>query len=246
MANSTCGDIYRQALKNATAKQLQTQSSEGIDDVTGSSGEEGVHEHHHIFLRSIDAELEDLYQSVRMPGGCEHLQVGLGDRNTAEQFLASIDKELSALQELPSSEQQGEQLGLEPCESDEVALCDLISAECLDADARSGRPQVLSKAEKDWLITTVRQSWATRHMSLVALQLETGLGHVSKATILQLLNSQGIKAYIEECKIILGEDNKKKRMVSVMLHCIKNIPMTTANLNEHIGVVFHSSALDNR
>jgi hypothetical protein len=231
VAASTCGDIYRHALKNATAKRLQTQSSEGIEEGTGSSGE-GVHEHN------------DLYQSIRMPAGCEHLQVGLGDQNTAEQFLASIDKELSALQELPSSE-LGEQLGHEPCESDEVPLCELISAECLDADARSGRPQVLSKAEKDRLITTVRQSWATRHMSLVELQLETGLGHVSKATILQVLNSQGIKAYIEECKFILDEDNKKKRMVSVKLHCTKNIPMTTANLNEHLGVVFHSAALDN-
>jgi len=102
VATSTCGDIYRHALKNATAKWLQTQSSEGIEEGTGSSGGEGVHEHNDIFLRSIDAELDDLYQSVRMPAGCEHLQVGLGDQNTAEQFLASIDKELSALQELPS------------------------------------------------------------------------------------------------------------------------------------------------
>jgi hypothetical protein len=180
-----------------------------------------------------------------MPAGCEHLQVGLGDQNAAEQFLASIDKELSALQELPSSEQLGEQQGLEPCESDEVPLCEVTSAECLNADARSGRPQVLTKAEKDQLITTVPQSWATRHMSLVELQLETGLGHVSKATILQVLNSQGIKAYIEECKFILDEDNKKNQMVSAMLHCMGSIPMTTANLNEHIGVVFHSAALDN-
>jgi hypothetical protein len=135
---STCGDIYRHALKNATAKRLQTQSSKGIEEGTGSSGGEGVHKHNDIFLRSIDAELDDFYQSVTMPAGCEYLQ--------------------------------------------------------LDASARSGRAQVVPKAEKDRLNTTIRQSWATQDMSLVESQLETGLGHVSKATILQVFNSQGMKA----------------------------------------------------
>jgi hypothetical protein len=72
------------------------------------------------------------------------------------------------------------------------------------------------------------------------------MGHVSRATILQVLNSEGIKAYIEECKVIVDRDNKAKRMVSVKLHGINNIPMTTANLNEHVGVVFHTAALDNQ
>jgi hypothetical protein len=37
VATSTCGDIYRHALKNATAKRRQTQSSEGIEEGTGST-----------------------------------------------------------------------------------------------------------------------------------------------------------------------------------------------------------------
>jgi hypothetical protein len=82
-------------------------------------------------------------------------------------------------------------------------------------------------------------------MSPIELQLETGFGHVSKATILQVINCQGIKAYNEECKFILDEENKKWRMVSVSLHCTKNIPMSTANLNGHLGAVFRSAVLDN-
>jgi hypothetical protein len=86
VAASTCGDIYRHALKNATAKWLQTLSSEGIEEGTGSRSGEGVHQHNDIFMRSIDAVWDDVYQSIRMPEGCENLQDGLGDQNTAEQF----------------------------------------------------------------------------------------------------------------------------------------------------------------
>jgi hypothetical protein len=68
MATLTCGDIYRHAsLQNATAKRLETQVSWGMEDGTGSSGQEGVHEHNDIILRSIDAEL---YPSITMPAGC--------------------------------------------------------------------------------------------------------------------------------------------------------------------------------
>ena len=51
-------------------------------------------------------------------------------------------------------------------------------------------------------------------MSLIEIQREAGLGHVHYATIIRALHSQGIKAYVEECKFILNEDNKKRRMVS--------------------------------
>jgi hypothetical protein len=51
-------------------------------------------------------------------------------------------------------------------------------------------------------------------MSLTEIQLEAGLGHVSRGTIFDTLRTRGIKAYVEECKFILDEDNKKRRVVS--------------------------------
>jgi hypothetical protein len=50
-------------------------------------------------------------------------------------------------------------------------------------------------------------------MSLTELQLEAGLGHVSHGTIFNSLHSWEIKAYVEECKFILDEENKQQRVV---------------------------------
>ena len=94
-----------------------------------------------------------------------------------------------------------------------LRLLELIDAKCLDADARSGRPQLLSATEKEYLVSVAKRNWGTRHMTLTELQLEAGLGHVSRGTIFQTLQSQGIKAYVEECKFILDEENKQRRMV---------------------------------
>ena len=102
----------------------------------------------------------------------------------------------------------------EEAELEEIPLLDLISADCLNPDARSGRSQALSEAERDHLIVTTKRDWGTRHMTLTEIQKEAGLGHVDYATVLRALHSRGIKAYVEECKFILNEDNKKRRMVS--------------------------------
>ena len=39
---------------------------------------------------------------------------------------------------------------------------------------------------------------------------------VDHPTVIRALHSRGIKAYVEECKFILNEDNKKRRMVSAI------------------------------
>jgi hypothetical protein len=99
-------------------------------------------------------------------------------------------------------------------DEDDIPLLELISVVCLDSDARSGRPQALSEAEKDHLVATVKRNWGTRHMSFTEIQLKAGLGQVSRGTIFDTLRTRGIKAYVEKCKFILDEDNKKQRVVS--------------------------------
>jgi len=151
---STCGDIYKHALKNATAKRLvQTEAG-------GNPGS------------IAEREVERRGSKVQASGGIEKL------------------------------------------DEDDIPLLEWISAECLDSDARSGRPQALSEAEKDHLVATVKRNWGIRHMSLTEVQLEAGLGHVSRGTIFDTLRTRGIKAYVEECRFILDEDNKKRRVVS--------------------------------
>jgi len=150
---STCGDIYKHALKNATAKRLVQTEAGGN---TGSIAER---------------EVERSGSEVQASGGIE-------------------------------------------LDEDDIPLLELISAEGLDSDARSGWPQALSEAEKDHLVATVKRNWGTRHMSLTEIQLEAGLGHVSRGPIFDTLRTRGIKGYVEECKFILDEDNKKRRVIS--------------------------------
>ena len=46
-------------------------------------------------------------------------------------------------------------------------------------------------------------------MTHVDLQLEANLGHVSRSTIYKTLRSFGYRAYVEEFKFILDEENKQ-------------------------------------
>lgn len=92
-----------------------------------------------------------------------------------------------------------------------LRLLELIDAKYVDA--RSGLQQSLSATEKEYLVSVIKRNWGTRHMTLTELQLEAGLGHVSRGTIFQNLPSRGIKAYVEECKLILGEEGGQRRIV---------------------------------
>ena len=100
-------------------------------------------------------------------------------------------------------------------EPKELALSELLAPECLDADKRSGRPQRLLPGEKARLIEFVRESWDTRRMSIVDIQRRAGLGHASRSTIHKALAEAGIKAYIEEFKFILDEENMLARYVCI-------------------------------
>ena len=162
---STCCNIYKHALKNATLNRHSKRvcAAEDAD----------------VFLVGIQAQLDKIYTEPHL-GECP---------------AGSLEEE-------------------EEAEHEEIPLLDLISMDCLNPDARSGQSQALSEAEKDHLIATAKRDWGTRHMTLTEIQNEAGLGHVDYATLLRALHSRGIKAYAEECKFILNEDNKMRRMVS--------------------------------
>jgi len=149
---STCGNIYKHGLKNATAKRLVQTEAGGT---TGSIAER---------------EVERSGSKVQASGGIE-------------------------------------------LDEDDIPLLELISAECLDSDACSGRPQALAEAEKNHLVAMVKRNWGTRHISLTEVQLEAGQGHVGRGTMVDTLRTRGIKAYVEECNFFLDENNKKRRVV---------------------------------
>lgn len=86
----------------------------------------------------------------------------------------------------------------------------------VNPNKRTGRKKKLSTAELDNLVATAKRDWGTRHMTLRDLQLEAGLGHVSRSLVHTTLLSKGIHSYIEEKKFILSEENKKRRMVSLL------------------------------
>lgn len=44
-------------------------------------------------------------------------------------------------------------------------------------------------------------------MALVDLQREAGLGHVCRTTVYSVLREAGIKAFVEEFKFILDDEN---------------------------------------
>jgi len=62
------------------------------------------------------------------------------------------------------------------------------------------RPGALTETEKDHLVAT-QAKLETRTMSLVDLQCEAGLGHVSPQTILTALSERGISCCREELKL---------------------------------------------
>ena len=94
----------------------------------------------------------------------------------------------------------------------ELSFAQLISSGNLDPAARSGRPNILTSEDIDHLVA-VKRDFTTRRMSLVDLRREAGLSHVSDSTIWKALSFRGIKAYREQFKFILKEDNKRVRLI---------------------------------
>ena len=123
---STCGNIYKHALRDAEKKAAAKRQ-----DPKDSA------------IRSLHREPEDV-----------------------EVFLAGIDAQLDSLYTEPSQEVESDAMEIENDASGEIGFLDLISAECLDVESRSGRPQALSEEEKDHLIAITKRDWGTRHMSL--------------------------------------------------------------------------------
>ena len=95
-----------------------------------------------------------------------------------------------------------------------LSLQELIAHSALDPKARSGRPAVLSKEDKDRLIVFIKRDFYTRRMNMIDVQREADFAHVSLKTLLRALAEWGIGAYQEEFKPILTAENKEKRLVS--------------------------------
>ncbi|RPA94399.1 hypothetical protein L873DRAFT_1747136, partial [Choiromyces venosus 120613-1] len=90
-----------------------------------------------------------------------------------------------------------------------LLLSELIQSSNLDSDARSGRPALLSKEDKDRLIAFIKRDFDTRRMQMINIQREAGFSHVSVTTLLRALKERKVGAYHEEFKPILTAENKK-------------------------------------
>lgn len=100
-----------------------------------------------------------------------------------------------------------------------LSLQELIASSVLDPNPRPGRPRLLSAEDKDKLVEFVKKDFESRRMTLHDLRREAGFLHISDSTIYRALSDRGIYAYHEEFKIILKEENKKKRLVSYIHKC---------------------------
>lgn len=76
----------------------------------------------------------------------------------------------------------------------EITLLELIAEDILKHNDRSGRPQSLSKEEKDRLIAIVKRDFNIRHMWLVDLRCEAGLSRVSDFPVFKTLHERGLNA----------------------------------------------------
>ena len=94
-----------------------------------------------------------------------------------------------------------------------LSLQELIASSALDPNPRPGRPRLLSEEDKDRLVEFVKKDFDSRRLTLHNLRREAGFSHISDSTVYRGLSEQGIYAYHEEFKIILKEENKKKRLV---------------------------------
>lgn len=94
-----------------------------------------------------------------------------------------------------------------------LSLPELIDHSALDPKARSGRPAMLSKEDKDRLIVFIKRDFNTRRMKMIDIQREAGFTHVGLTTLRRALAERGIRAYQEEFKPILTAENKEKRLV---------------------------------
>lgn len=105
-----------------------------------------------------------------------------------EGFCSGIDAGLDILYDAGGKDLARVGTLAEEPEDREIGLLDLISAECLNSDARSGRPQVSLEVEKDHLVAIAKRDWGTRYMTREELQREANLGHVGRPTILKALH----------------------------------------------------------
>jgi hypothetical protein len=215
VASSTANDIYKHAVKNAAAKRARVEGQEkgkGRQETEVLRNAEGQETE---VLRNAEERQRDAKQWELEWDREQQQKKGPGDLG-ADHFLAGIDAELQHLYEptgVSSKPKKIEKAATTAVAGQELDLLDLLSADVLDADKRSGQPEILTKAEKDRLVATVKRDFKTRRMRLVDIRREARLSHVSDSTVFKALRERGLKAYKEEFKFILNAENKQIRLV---------------------------------
>jgi transposase len=242
VSKSTANDIFRHAVKNATAKRKEQQSSASS---SAPSTQSGAPEERNAEERARDAQRWEQEWEEKKGKECGKDSAPDDKDSTPGKDSAPDDKDptpgkdsapdklVDGLQRLhlrepePSTVLKNKKpsarptatgnplappdMALVPCA--EFDLRELLSADVLNPNKRSGRPEVLTEEEKDRLVATVKRDFKTRRMRLVDLRREAGLSHVSDQTVLNALHERKLKAYREEFKFILTENNKKIRLV---------------------------------
>lgn len=85
---------------------------------------------------------------------------------------------------------------------------------CLNIDTYDSPPQIVSNTEQIQLSATANQYGSIWHLSQALIRLEAGLKHISKMTILTILQGQNIEVNVEKYNIIFDEDDKQCQVVS--------------------------------
>jgi transposase len=215
---STAYSIFQHAVKNATQKRIEAASigsaQAQVQALSGQGGERlRTAEERASDARRWEKEWEEEERKGKEGGpsakGGERLR-NAEERARDNDFLAHSVQRLSLREsETPVECKPVGVLVSGP----ELSLQELISRDALDPKKRTGRPQSLTEAEKDRLVATVKRDFKTRRMRLVDLRREAGLSHVSDTTVFRALQERELKAYREEFKFILSEENKKIRLV---------------------------------
>jgi hypothetical protein len=211
---STAYSIFQHAVKNATQKRIEATSIGSAQGLTGQGGERLRNaEERASDARRWEKEWEEEKRKGKEGGPSAQGGERLGnaeERASDDDFLAHSVQRLSLRE--PETPVECKPVGV-LVSGPELSLQELISQDALDPKKRTGRPQSLTEAEKDRLVATVKRDFKTRRMRLVDLRREAGLSHVSDTTVFRALQERGLKAYREEFKFILSEENKKIRLV---------------------------------
>lgn len=193
VAKSTCHNIYKHALQNVRKKcELEDNTCQPILAGAKSDAESNT-------IQATECDTVWVVEQLGEGGGfgwgqgmieqdSRELELGIRQGMSVGVDLrpvAGTDSELGSGAEPGSGNEQGSGIGLVGMQETEqgsgssqpgvatspeiYSLLDLISADVLDPNTRTGRPSALTREEKKQLVKTVKRSFTTRRMQLVDL-----------------------------------------------------------------------------